>query len=590
MRQMNIQVTAEVSFFVLATGIFTRNDLVRSSIILFEGKACRLVDLINLLVCSNRSRVRSIAMITRLRGRYFNLCRGFYLPFLLPNPSKRRSKKMENTPEKDADDKTSEWRSSVQQSYRNQQVRGIAKELAGLEPGATEASKLRLAMQFEDSVYKSGTSLADYHKKLTKRLNKLKKTYKPPTVVTGGGGGDGSVVVDQKEKEQKIKDLIGKHGETLRYICTHAVDAVQEMRHKQGDEKAKQLQQHVEAAKSWAKMLGIVSNNNNGAGVAGAAAYKPNFNMSQGELERLTHNIEKRLDTIRSHTVKLIEPDAFLVENIKKIEEEFRDKPGAVKLQSEVMRLKVEKIRAAVGIRDFESVAKSLETATKLVPLSLPPKEAALRHLSKMNAASHVLLGYLLADDKYSVPKQALLRAHDVAGNTSLKAVQDYMKELRAEEKSNAGLQLRDVWMKRLVLPPTDNGVKLAIRSKVLLKPGRHAPCAPKGAGAHVIVPFGGVFTMTIYFVPLVVTLRAGNKPIGDVSQTCAAWTPLDQGGVDDWLVQERLRDASSEATQVLRKCFANKASKATAEFEIEVLETSALLEFIELAKQTFLA
>jgi KIX domain len=508
---------------------------------------------------------------------------------------------MENTPEKEADGNTSEWRSSVQQSYRNQQVRGIAKELAGLEPGATEASKLRLAMQFEDSVYKSGTSLADYHKKLTKRLNKLKKTYKPPAVVTSGGG-DGSVVVDQKEKEQKIKDLIGKHGETLRYICTHAVDAVQEMRHKQGDEKAKQLQQHVEAAKSWAKLLGIVPNNN-----GAAAACKPNFNMSQGELERLTHNIEKRLDTIRSHTVKLIEPDAFLVENIKKIEEEFRDKRGAVKLQSEVMRLKVEKIRAAVGIRDFESVTKSLEAATKLVPLSLPPKEAALRHLSKMNAASHVLLGYLLADDKYSVPKQALLRAHDVAGNTSLKAVQDFMKELRAEEKSNVGLQLRDVWIKRLVLPPTDNGVKLAIRSMVLLKPGRHAPTTvvsalkakgaelvrppPTGAGAHVIVPFGGVFTMTIYFVPLVVTLRAGNKPTGDGSQKCAAsWTPLDQGGVDDWLVQERLRDASSEATQVLRKCFANKASKVTAEFEIEVLETSALLEFIELAKQTFLA
>jgi hypothetical protein len=42
------------------------------------------------------------------------------------------------------------WRASVQQSYRNNEVREISKVLASLEPGASASSKLRLAMQFED--------------------------------------------------------------------------------------------------------------------------------------------------------------------------------------------------------------------------------------------------------------------------------------------------------------------------------------------------------------------------------------------------------------------------------------------------------
>jgi hypothetical protein len=44
------------------------------------------------------------------------------------------------------------WKASVQQSYRNAEVREIAKVLASLEPGASAASKLRLAMQFEDGM------------------------------------------------------------------------------------------------------------------------------------------------------------------------------------------------------------------------------------------------------------------------------------------------------------------------------------------------------------------------------------------------------------------------------------------------------
>jgi len=40
-----------------------------------------------------------------------------------------------------------------------------------------------LAMRFEDTIFKAATSLSDYRKKLTKRLKKVQKSYKPTNTV-----------------------------------------------------------------------------------------------------------------------------------------------------------------------------------------------------------------------------------------------------------------------------------------------------------------------------------------------------------------------------------------------------------------------
>ena len=114
-----------------------------------------------------------------------------------------------------------EWRTNMKQSYRNTQVRQAAKVLANLEPGATEASKLRLAMQFEDSIFTVATSLSDYHKKLTKRLTKLQKTYVPSAA--NDASSSNSL---QKNKEKVIQDLIAKYGNEVKYIVENAVAAV----------------------------------------------------------------------------------------------------------------------------------------------------------------------------------------------------------------------------------------------------------------------------------------------------------------------------------------------------------------------------
>ena len=70
-----------------------------------------------------------------------------------------------------------DWRKSVLQSYRSSEVREISKVLAALEGSSsvTPASKLMLAMRFEDQIFKSAKDLADYRKKISKRLGKPQK-------------------------------------------------------------------------------------------------------------------------------------------------------------------------------------------------------------------------------------------------------------------------------------------------------------------------------------------------------------------------------------------------------------------------------
>jgi hypothetical protein len=98
-------------------------------------------------------------------------------------------------------------------------------------------------------------------------------------------------------------------------------------------------------------------------------------------------------------------------------------------------------------------------------------------------------------------------------------------------------------------------------------------------------------------------TTRNNNTNNSNLGGT--SWTPLYHGLAEKdelsvWgatgsyeavghVVEERLRDASNHATHVLRKCFRNHVKDNTTEFEVEILECSALLEFLQLARTTFI-
>ena len=141
------------------------------------------------------------------------------------------------------------------------------------------------------------------------------------------------------------------------------------------------------------------------------------------------------------------------------------------------------------------------------------------------------------------------------------------------------------------------------MKEAVLVRP------QPYGEGTHLILHFGKAFVMTIYFIPLIVRLTAFDESSdtkeAQVESECAPWTSFSHGLVEQdelnvWgakgdystlghVVEERLCDASAHATRVLRRVFANHAKENAPDFETEILEGTALVEFLQLARTTYM-
>lgn len=500
----------------------------------------------------------------------------------------------------------------MEQSYRNTEVREIAKVLAGLEPGASTSSKLRLAMQFEDAVFKGATSLADYRKKLLKRLKKVQKSYVPTQQAANSN------------KERTIQELRQQYGDALRYILKHASKATEEMLAKHGEEKAMQLKQHVEGVKLWAGDLGLMENT------------KPNLAMSDAHLEKLKEHLERRTENVRLHVVKLADPDQFMLETLEKTQRDFEAK------SSKYLAVNARKRYEQLQKKEFDPDAllkESMERAQASVPLPTRiqhnDERTALIHLDKMRAASTVLLAYMAAVDKISVPRNTLTKAQSVAVS-GIGFITNVMHIHRKEYKEPE-VSLEDAWMKSLEIPVPVGTLEVGspekrrkvsasgpvLRSKVLLTSGRKTPSnllpalkrkratlvrpPPRGQGSHLILEFGQAFVMTIFFVPLLVEIRAFDA-MSETKKTTdlksASWVPLHRGLANQKLsvfgvtgtyetlghvVEEKLRDASTHATHVLRQCFSAAAKENAADFEVEILEATALLEFLQIARISYI-
>lgn len=507
---------------------------------------------------------------------------------------------------------SADWRSSIEQSYRNSEVREIAKVLASLEPDATPTSKLRLAMQFEDAVFKAATSQEDYRKRLTKRLKKLQKSYVPtqPTA--------------SSETVKELQVLRSQYGEALRYIHKNSTKAVREMKTRHGNEKATQLNQHIDRIRHWMTELGMTENG------------KANVTMSADQLIRLKQELERRVENVRNHVIKLCEPDQFLRENLEHMETACIGK--AAKIMGVDAQKRYEQLQKA-KVDPNALMKESLQTIQKPIPLPTRSQrndeKAALAHLDKMRAASTSLLAYAMMTDKTSIPRHTLSKSYTVAME-GIEFVSSVMKAHRSSRQESE-VSLEDAWMKHLELPNADPNANnassqsppkrrrannIVTRSKFLLTPRRKVPgnvlAALKmkrvrlvqpgnGSGAHLVLDFGKAFSMTIYMVPLVVTIRAYEELSGIVEENlqCAKWAPLQQGleskgDISVWgtkgdyealgkAVQERLRDASTHATYVLRQCFAAADKESAADFEREILEFNALNRFFTLVRTTYI-
>ena len=511
----------------------------------------------------------------------------------------------------------------------------IASELAGLEPGATSNSKKRIAMQFEDLVFREATSAADYQKRITKRLKKLKKNYRPPATANG----------EEDKKEREYHAILQTFGKDMEYVVLNATTAAREMRK---HEKFKDTATYLESrAKLWTRELGIGQKKQSPTPTQATTPKKqsgatpPITIPSLKRLEVIKEDLTTRLVWLRSCVAKFVDPNEFILGSVKQMEADFKHKTAAVQLQSSVMHTFIS------PQHNIPTVETSLAQALRIVPPTAKTpdgaKAAAQVHLDKMRAASNVVLGYMMASDKCAISDpRALEKVHQEVMDTSLDPVLSAMKDYRKQEAAtSSGIRLSDAWLKTLPLPPGESkGIQL--RSKVLLTAGRKPPPSlppalqekggrlvrppPTGAGSHIVVEFAPAFTMTIFLVPLLVTIRAyqaektSTKPPAGTTTSprpaatttvqrpaCASLPPLHVGLLDQQeqlcigpniamgsyatigeAIEDRLQDASTAATQVLRQSFARKAKVSSSTFETEVLEASALLEFVQLAKSTY--
>jgi hypothetical protein len=588
---------------------------------------------------------------------------------------------------------TNDWRASVLQSYRNAEVREIASVLASLEPGANRSSKLMLAMRFEDTIFKAASSLADYRKRITKRLKKLREKYEPTTAPT-------SATPSQTDVEVLLTQLRTKYGKAVKFIVQHADAAIHDVETKSGTERSNQLRSHTDSAVEWAKQLGIWDEAP--LSVSAAAA-----RSSEGQLQQLQQHLERRVDNIRTYVVKHADPDLFLQETIEKKDRELKDRANRMlsiclsKLISKLQDKTNATVTATTTTTNQEQQGstnennksnvfdahKALQEALDKAQATVPPPtrnnsndiQAAMIQLDKLKASSTALMAYFAIPDRHvTAPRNALEKIMTVVkeGSTFVQNVLDQLPQ-----RSTDHVTLSDAWTKLLELPSevpslepeggtptkrlkgldgqpittattTTSGAnttthsRLYTSTRVLLTPRRKTPSnllpalrrkraqlvrPPHGSrGSHLILEFGTAFTMTIYLSPLLVSLRATREPSASHDSTkditpardldgplmatttqlstkgCASWIPLYQGltnrqdlavwGVTDSsyesvgrVVEERLRDASMHATHMLRRCFANHVKDKTIEFEVEILEASALLEFLHIARTTYM-
>jgi len=620
-----------------------------------------------------------------------------------------------------------DWRSSVGQSYRNRQVREISDVLASLEPGTTPTMKLRLAMQFEDAMFKASGSMADYQKRISKRLKKLKKSYVPPGA---GAAGAAEGALQRQQSPEAVRQAVAaarkKYGEALLYIYRNAPAAVERLRATQGEEKAAQLKVYTDSVKGWLSDLGMTvpppqqqQQQQQSEGDTGKPApAAPIASMEQ--LEKLKELLDRRVDNLRSHVVRHADPDLFVSEALAKAERSLSPKGSEALAKftkrrydqlENYRRGKEESASDAAGAAQggADDANAMYNAAWEGMHRSVPPptrrsqqhereqyeKNAALVQLGKMRSAATLMLAWMMVADKKTLSKKlqqqhqedstTLQKAHAVA-TEGMEFVSKVMKEMRRREKGDdetdeTVLRLEDAWMKSLEAPPRpvldelsqqqqgEDGsnkrpklrIRPYVRTQILLTPGRKPPPnllpalkrkrailkrpPPNGEGTHLVLEFGHAFVMTIFFSPLLVTIRAYNAnryqrmamrenndddddddglldmmdsssvtfpPLSDGLTKYDADEDGDGGGgavgrsepeLTVWgatgtysdpsglgrVAEERLRDAGVGATRALRRIFENaKIPTKASPFETEIREATALLEFVQLARVTY--
>lgn len=557
-----------------------------------------------------------------------------------------------------------DWRESIAQSYRSGEVRSIADVLASLEPGATSASKKMLAMKFEDSIFKAASSMDDYRKTIEKRIKRLKKHYAKQQAAAGGVKEENADLIREKELLFQ-KALRDEYSEKLIYIVKHADRAVHVTRVTAGEQKAKVLNDHCDTLKKRALQLGVK--------LEGVPPL-PKLNHDMKFLTQLKSALDTIVDTVRSHVVKVEDLNLFLEEQL-----DSADKKLLKSENSNMLRKALKDAVDSDSNAQFTVDQMKLLTEILNVPTPIPRRNqdadlvrAALSRIEKIRASTQAILIYcgLTSEEKTSFPG-SLKKSSAILKENLLALEKDHSHLFEdVEEKDKDGnpiIKLEDAWNKHLqyddqtvqsavdmdadditaedepgtkrqkidkeTSAPKVQSKKMVISARVLLTPGRkpiytlipelkkkNAVLIKNGSVSSIRMEFGTAFEMTIYFKPLLVTIRAMNKEVEATATSGRGlsalssgiqWPSLYQGldigkaadskpncvsvlgvsGTPDTLgpiIAKQLEYASAQATHVLRKCFAERVNDKDSPFEIEIMEASALIKFMRIVRSTY--
>lgn len=510
---------------------------------------------------------------------------------------------------------------------------------------------MALAMRFEEQVFKAESSLDGYKRTIQKRIKKLQKHYAKQQQ----GGSPEKNADLQRERELLMEsELRDEYGPRLLYIAEHADEAVKITRQKGGDQKADLLQKHAQNSKQWAVQLGLELPPNCSGG-----PFHRERARNMEYLNKLKGYLSSRVDNIHSHVVKAVEPDLFLAETVGRMDDILLKEKV-----SEVLRNAL--IDADKDKPDFTpaSVQQLVDNMNVTVPNPRRNQRAdqvrsATMRIEKIRAATQAMYIYMGLSGSDKAQFKGLLGQCHAVIIACLKDLDEEYKELATEldeldENGKRLIKLEDAWNnpmqvleseslddepdgssepepKRQRTGEGDGFLPMVIRTQYLLTPGRHVfstllPVLKQKRATLTRIPtsstvklvFGKAFEMTIFFVPLLVTIRAIDEDEDESARVSnltggLRWPSLYQGissqnnvngeekrlsvlGVTGSahtlgpIVARRLEYASAQATFVLRRCFSEafRNSKPKAEFEIEILEASALIKFLQAARANY--
>jgi len=534
------------------------------------------------------------------------------------------------------------WQKSVPQSFRSEKISEIATELAKLEDNATQQGKLALASKFENKLFTAATSVNDYHKRIAKRLKKLKKNYAknpPPPAPSGAAASNETNEANlQEEINSKKRKLRLLYGEPMRLIAENGRTAAA------GYPK---LIDHIDKMNEWATEIGAIP-----TGTLKISTNEPLTKIERPPRDTLDHlnGLEKmlqtKIETLREWILKFSQEERFFGEKLEQMERNIltNTENDNCAIFYKALREVIEEVGAddlyKMSNADIGNSLKSYQNRlrqTVPIPRSKEDeKRASLVYLDKIRAASQICLLYALIPPEDHSTKLEFAGSLRSANTSIFEAIEDlkntYKETVEGGDAASQGkkIKLEDAWNKVLEYdkPEEENitsgvidndteggqtrkrGRPLALRARMLLSVGRKLPsnlldalkrkqavlCQDSGtySAPYLKLQFGDAFEMLIYFSPLLVRIKAVAK--GEDSKQLSIVQREEysilgvKGDIESVgpLIVKRLEFASAQATRCLRRCFADLACRtSSSDFETEISEGNALLRFLNLARNT---